>query len=183
MKGCWRPPSAPALPTSSAGPVTSTDSVGQALPSGTRLCRACRSRRPAGTGGKGHEGRARQGCPWGRLAARDGMGSDGRHGPGGGAARREEQAAGGSAEGGAAAGGGSGLRAPRSVRPRARAARPQVPPRLCRRRRGQTTSRAPDTGRTRRRPGSAPSAEAMDALAWLLAPLLLLCAQQHRGTR
>ncbi|XP_036856084.2 gamma-aminobutyric acid receptor subunit delta isoform X1 [Manis javanica] len=111
------------------------------------------------------------------------MGSDGRHGPGGGAARREERAAGGSAEGGAAAGGGSGLRAPRSVRPRARAARPQVPPRLCRRRRGQTTSRAPDTGRTRRRPGSAPSAEAMDALAWLLAPLLLLCAQQHRGTR
>lgn len=49
---------------------------------------------------------------------------------------------------------------------------------------GEATSRAPRPAGPRRLPRpSAEPAEAMDALAWLLPPLLLLCARQHRGAR
>lgn len=81
--------------------------------------------------------------------------------------------------------GGSGLRALRSsaLAPASRAL--QLPPACAAAAAaGEATSREPATGRTPApRPSSAKRPKAMDTLAWLLTLLVLLCAQQHRGTR
>lgn len=115
----------------------------------------------------------------GSGVGRNPRGSGVRPGSAAGGGGRAGRQGGGPVRGGA----GSGFRAPSALAPAPRAL--PLPPSRCRyrgRRRSNFSSARDrrDPGAT---PGPAPSAETMDALAWLLPPLLLLCAQQHRGTR
>lgn len=148
--------------------------LGKSRPSRARTCVAFRAARKgrsaqAGTAGAPCQTPRPRGTPAGDAAGA------GARGPGAGGSGWIRSAVGGAAGGAAPGSALLGLRAPPPSRPRRAPSRsrPPVPP-----------PRPPEQQLRPRPAGPRPAPpEAMDALAWLLAPLVLLCAQHHRGTR